>query len=334
VTLKIGYHLLRESHDSGELKTRDAYADKAWTIYNDTFDPLDEYFNVAHATGDALKKEALFTAVTLPAGLGVGTLARTTVGGTSLVVRLAAQGGFRAFAAEGLIVGAGALAEGLTGLALNRLLKGEKITAGKAGMEFLSGLVSGSVGRLWSRGAKALKLDEAGLQKIVTQGGGRAEILGRKIAGYAAPMTLSATQSTVLGEIAILFQDEPVTTSFGERLLGNVVKALVNPQLEKGIHKLTGGKLEKAEENVWKRLTVARENYLTQNPLPVTESIGMADSLTKAGWTEKQIMEFLKMDPSLAPLVMPSSDKVEDLVKDLPGMGVKERDGHLEANPY
>ncbi|MFO1519435.1 MAG: hypothetical protein U1F57_07240 [bacterium] len=334
VTLKIGYRLLAESHESGELAGRDAYADKAWTIYNDTFDPLDEIFNVAHATSDALKKEALFTAVSLPAGLGAGVLARSTIGGTSLVVRMAAQGGLRAVAAEGMIVGAGALAEGLTGVSLNALLKGEKITAGSAGMEFLSSFVSGSVGRLWSRGAKALKLDEAGLQKIATEGGSRAEILGRKIAGFAAPLTLSVTQATVFGEIGILFEDEAAKTTFAERFVGNMVKALVNPQLEKGIHHLTGGRLEKMEETTWKRLQVARDVFLVKNELPMTESNRVATALTKAGWTEKQVLEFLSLDPSLAPLVMPSSEKAEDLVKNLSAGGVKDQDSPLEVNPF
>ena len=238
--MKVGFTLLNESHDSGELKRRDAFADEAWKIYNDTFDPLDEIFNVAHATSDTLKREALFTVVTLPAGLGAGTLARTTVGGTSLVVRLAAQGGFRALAAEGMVVGAGALAEGLSGIALNALLKGGEITPGKVGVELVSALASGSVGRLWKRAAAALKIDSEALKEIVMKGGSRTEIAGRKIAGFAGPVALSAAQSTLFGEIEVLFEDEPVKTSFGERVFSNVVKALVNPQLEKGFHRLTG----------------------------------------------------------------------------------------------
>jgi hypothetical protein len=323
VTLLVGFHLLGELHDSGELKTRDPLAAQAWEIYNDSFDPLDEIFNVAHATSDVLKKEALFTVVTLPAGLGVGTLARAGVGGSSLVVRLAAQGGFRAMLAEGMVIGAGALAEGLTGLALNRLLKGEKITPGKAGLEFLSGLAGGSIGRLWSRGAKALKIDEAALETLVKKGGNRAELAGRKIGGFAAPLALSVANTTLFGEIGILFEDEPVKTSFAERLFGNFIKGLINPQLEKVVHRALGNYLSDADDQVWRRLKVAREGILVQKRMDEDDSHALfkmgqaASSLKEAGATEEEIVKWLEIDPSLAPLVMPATDDADALVKDL-----------------
>src|SRR5262249_44275853 len=116
-----------------------------------------------------------------------------------------------------------------------------------------------------------------------------------------------------------------VKTSFAERALGHLAKALINPRLEKGVHRLLGGKLEEADEAVWKRLKIAQTEFrILQRMDP--EVGDHAVSLRAEGLSGEEVLKRLHMDPSLAPLLVASDDQLESLMGELLAGGLEERE--------
>lgn len=151
---KRGMEILEAWHNSGRLKAEDPSADQAWAIYEDRKDPFDDPFNISDEGWDRIVDEVVICAVTMPVALGVGTLVRSAISGTSLVLRLAGQSGWRLWAARGLVLSSGSAAEGLLIEAGGSTIMGRDFSLKAAGYAMLMSGAFHTVGHTWRAGVK------------------------------------------------------------------------------------------------------------------------------------------------------------------------------------
>ncbi|HSA60449.1 MAG TPA: FHA domain-containing protein [bacterium] len=171
----------------------DKLSHEAFLIYNDMKDPTGEWFNLADNTWDSIIDEAVITAVTLPPTMGVGAAARGLIGGTSLAIRLAAQGGVRAFAVRAGIFVAGALTEGSMMTGIGAGITGTPFELKEVGRNVLMMTAFHGGGKGWGKLASKLNIGEEAIKKAVAAGGSARGLRALNGAGSLLTSTQVAT---------------------------------------------------------------------------------------------------------------------------------------------
>ncbi len=250
---------LNEMYESGELSRRDPITDRAWEIYNDDFDPLGETWNLSSTTWDAVTHEAILTGVTLPATIGVGTLVRAGLGGTSFITNLAARGRGGAALAETLLVGAGGVAEGIVWEGQSVFIEGRSFDPAQAGLNTLMSLAFHGGGRLWGRVGQRLEMNPWAVGAETGRIPSRFEVGLRQFANFAGSMTTQTAVSTGFGEIQQAASGAPSEGTFLERLSGHFARMLGYHFAQRGLNLGTDGIFQEIEGQTWRNVEAARQ---------------------------------------------------------------------------
>jgi len=254
----------------------DAIASEAWKVYDDMKDPTDKTWNLADESWDGIVDEVVMTTVTMPVTMGVGAALRGGLGGTSLALRWAAQGGGRAFAVRAGIFTAGALAEGLT---MEAFTPGE-FELKRVGFNALMSLSFHGGGKAWGKAGAKLGLDEAALAALRAEG---KSVTGKSAANFAGTMLTQTTVATGMGYVGdlILHHDNPNT--FWERFGGEALRMLAFHYGTHAINTATGHMIVEGDAATQAKTKAARESYLkwVEQGLPKEEAAKRAVAYAK-----------------------------------------------------
>lgn len=231
----------------------DPMAKEAWLAYEDMLDPLSKTWNWSDATCDAVLDEVIITAVTMPLVMAGGMAVRTALLAQTFTLRLAAQGGFRALAARGLVAGAGIATEAGLQTVGTGLITGHGIGAEEFGFNMLMLTAFHGGGALWGKAAARAGIGE---DAILAAGGlKRFGLSSANTAGSLATQTAVATGMTYASEI-ITGIDNPET--FMERLGEETLRMVAFHYGTAAANKATGGRLPAAERRADLRFEVAK----------------------------------------------------------------------------
>lgn len=231
----------------------DPLAKEAWEIYNDMLDPLDQTWNWSSATWDAVLDEVVITALTLPFVMAGGAAVRTALLARSFTLRLAAQGGFRALAARGLIAGAGIATEASLQTVGTGLITGHGVSAQDFGFNLLMLTAFHSGGSAWSKAATKAGIGE---EAIMAAGGlSRYGKMSLNFTGTIGTQTMVATGMTYATDI-LTGSENPET--FMQRFGEEGLRMLAYHYGGMAMNKATGGKISAAEKRADLRFEVAK----------------------------------------------------------------------------
>lgn len=254
----------------------DPIATEAWKIYDDMKDPTDKTWNLADESWDGIVDEVVMTAVTMPVTMGVGAALRGGLGGTSLALRWAAQGGGRAFAVRAGIFTAGAFAEGLT---MEAFTPGD-FELKRVGFNALMSLSFHGGGKAWGKAGAKLGLDEAALAALRAEG---QSVAGKSAANFAGTMLTQTAVATGMGYVGdlVLHHDNPNT--FWERFGGEALRMLAFHYGTHAINTATGHLIVEGDAATQAKMKAARESYLkwVEQGLPKEEAAKRAVAYAK-----------------------------------------------------
>jgi hypothetical protein len=237
----------------------DPLAKEAWEIYNDMLDPLDQTWNWSDATLDTVLDEIIISAITLPFVMAGGAAVRAALLAESLTLRMAAQGGFRALAARGLVAGAGIATEAALQTAGTGLITGHGAGAQEFGLNLVMLTAFHAGGSAWGKAAAKAGIGE---DAILAAGGmSRYGKMGLNFAGTIGTQTMVATGMTYATDL-LTGSDNPKT--FMERFGEEGLRMLAYHYGGKAAHAATGGKTAAAERRADLRFEVAQKEGARQ----------------------------------------------------------------------
>lgn len=177
-------------------KFGDSVGLEAWNVLKSQKDPTNEWLRISDENwADAanfIENEAVMFAMTAPLTMGAGSLVRGALGGTALVCRLVAQGGWRAFAARSVVFLAGATAEGLVMTGVGGAF-GSEFAAKGVGYNVMMSVMFHGAGKGWAKAAARLGIDDEAVR--LAQAAGKSTA-GKQIGNFAGTM-LTQTKAGV-----------------------------------------------------------------------------------------------------------------------------------------
>lgn len=244
---RLAFEKVEESYDNGTLT--DPTSRKAWDIYNDMKDPLDEFWNLSDESWDRITDEVVVTVVTLPLTMGAGKLAEIGIQGAAWVGRLARMGRMGFIASRAVTMTGVAATEGFVQQAANpvtvlQILHDANDPSAPAAFRmdeqlksFGWGMVTSFAfhggGSLWKRGSTALEIKNPLLN----------------LGGTLTTQTLIASG---LGELEPLLFDGEAPGTFFERMGGHAMRMVGRHYGTQAFHLATGGQFRQVEPKIVK----------------------------------------------------------------------------------
>ncbi len=271
---KMAFEKVDAKAEQGPLS--DSVATQAWKVYDDMKDPTDKTWNLADESWDGIVDEVVVTAVTMPVTMGTGALVRGGLGGTSLALRWAAQGGGRALAVKTGVFLAGAAAEGFAMAALG---PGD-FELKNAGFNILMSIAFHGGGKAWGKAGAKLGLDEAALTALRAEG---KSVAGKSAANFAGAMLTQTAVATTMGYAGALILHHGNPNTFWERFGGEALRMLAFHYGTHAFNMATGHALVESDAANQAKMKAARESYLkwVEQSLPKEEAAKRAVAYAK-----------------------------------------------------
>lgn len=271
---KMAFEKVDAKAEQGPLS--DPVATQAWKLYDDMKDPTDKTWNLADESWDGIVDEVIVTAVTMPVTMGTGALVRGGLGGTSLALRWAAQGGGRALAVKTGVFLAGAAVEGFTMAALG---PGD-FELKNAGFNILMSIAFHGGGKAWGKAGAKLGLDEAALAALRAEG---KAVAGKSAANFAGTMLTQTAVATTMGYAGDLILNHDNPNTFWERFGGEALRMLAFHYGTHAFNMATGHALVESDAANQAKMKAARESYMkwVEQGLPKEEAAKRAVAYAK-----------------------------------------------------
>ena len=271
---KMAFEKVDAKAEKGPLS--DPVATQAWKLYDDMKDPTDKTWNLADESWDGIVDEVIVTAVTMPVTMGTGAIVRGGLGGTSLALRWAAQGGGRALAVKTGVFLAGAAVEGFTMAALG---PGD-FELKNAGFNILMSIAFHGGGKAWGKAGAKLGLDEAALAALRAEG---KAVAGKSAANFAGTMLTQTAVAITMGYAGDLILNHDNPNTFWERFGGEALRMLAFHYGTHAFNMATGHALVESDAANQAKMKAARESYMkwVEQGLPKEEAAKRAVAYAK-----------------------------------------------------
>ncbi|MCE9625708.1 MAG: hypothetical protein K8R69_09730, partial [Deltaproteobacteria bacterium] len=250
---KMAFEKIDAKAKAGSLS--DAIATKAWKVYDGMKDPTDKTWQMADETVDGIVDEVVITAVTMPITMGVGSMVRGGLGGTSLALRWVSQGGGRALAMRAGIFLGGALAEGYT---MAALAPGD-FEWKNVGFNTLMSIAFHGGGKAWGKAGAKLGVDEVALMALRAEG---KSVAGKSAVNFAGTMLTQTTVATTMGYVGELAMNHENPNTFWERFGGEALRMVAFHYGTHALNMATGNLAVEADQALQVKMKAARESYL------------------------------------------------------------------------